>query len=407
MSDRIKRIICRGTFVLFCVAPTLLVLYCVFLPTTKSSWEKSVANHLGLRATIEKIQTPRPGTTHFKNLKIRLASGNQWNLSQIEFQRQRGTCVFSATADALPCESIAFLARSAIDRLSSSSENIRAGHITFDSLTIHHTQNKTTDETIKIYDVDIRVLPSGTGWSASVEFKMETSKDDSILLQMDFDRPVNQSKLKAWSLNTGQTPVPVLLISSILPEARMLGPNAKFVGNASAEMTPQGMRASLQGDLLHANLFSLVELPLGPVLQGQANFRQLTCKIENGKIQTLSGIVVCREGTIGSDLLAALDRWPNLSTRPNPNAQSFRDLQLQFFVRESTVYVGGIEQSNGQRIIASDALQQPLIWQDGQRGSLALSTVLKTIVQQPAVEIPVTPHTLRLLTWFAPNSQNE
>lgn len=70
LSDNQRRTICRLVFLLGCLAPTLALIYTILHRPTAADWARNVQAELGVEATIDGIETPWPGVTILRGVKL-------------------------------------------------------------------------------------------------------------------------------------------------------------------------------------------------------------------------------------------------------------------------------------------------------------------------------------------------
>jgi hypothetical protein len=70
LSDNQRRTLCRLVFLLGCVAPTAGVLYTIFHRPTAADWARNIKAELGVETSIEGIETPLPGVTILRGVKL-------------------------------------------------------------------------------------------------------------------------------------------------------------------------------------------------------------------------------------------------------------------------------------------------------------------------------------------------
>lgn len=70
LSDNQRRLICRITFLLICVAPTTGTTYVVFHRPTKAQWAREIKAELGIDTSIDAVETPYPNVAILRGLKF-------------------------------------------------------------------------------------------------------------------------------------------------------------------------------------------------------------------------------------------------------------------------------------------------------------------------------------------------
>ncbi len=109
-----------------------------------------------------------------------------------------------------------------------------------------------------------------------------------------------------FEMETGPSPVPCRLLAACLKEANSLGPNCRFSGHVSTFRTPDGWSGDLSGQLTGVDLGRLTRENTAAAVTGTADITLQKARFQRGRIDELTGRIVCGPGTLGRDMLAAL-----------------------------------------------------------------------------------------------------
>ena len=148
-----------------------------------------------------------------------------------------------------------------------------------------------------------------------------------------------------FEMETGPSPVPCRLLAACLKEANSLGSNCRFSGRVSTFRTPDGWSGELSGQLTGVDLGRLTRENTAAAVTGTADITLQKARFQRGRIDELTGRIVCGPGTLGRDMLAAL--VTHLRVVPSPEipvtgqSQAFDRMGLDFRIDDRGISIIG------------------------------------------------------------------
>ncbi len=406
LSDHQRRWICRTTFVLFCAAPTLLVLVWMLIPNGPRKWQKKLSQQLGMSVSVKAIKTPRPSTTMIHGTAIKIDESKKWSIDQITLQKKLSSHCYHIDAQPIAASDLMAILRRIIQRQITVVTHDRAvNNLRFDQLIVTARLNEKQKLKIPLRDVTISLHAHQSSWQANCEFKIGSQETKQVQCSLNLD--MAGEHLVSISLNTNQSHIPVALFHAWIPNTKYLGPRATFCGSLEIKQTrsptPQ-WSASVTGQFDQIDLHNLVNRTVSLVCSGTAKATEFDCQVKNSKIVSLRSTLHCNEGVFDPAIIRAFGQWTNVQIpREIPSAQPFKDLNFRFEIENSRINLWSANPSQQQQnVIAYNSLGQPMIAKTGDSQSETVAFVLRSLLPKVYREqIPMNDQAIEALTLFA------
>ncbi len=252
LHETTQRRVCRGIFLVGCLLPTLLTLGWIAYwhrPWREADWQRTLAQNLHMRAEVEQMTAPRPGTTALTNLRLAdlrtaktLGSMPKLTIQQRDSRLTLSTEHLELQAQQLP-QLVAALATWLASELAA--DALTAIDFQADQLTI----SDASLQTIRLKNLSVASDFSDPAIQR-FRFRAESIFDAGKTIQLVLE---NQGDTLRVKLNTQQTWLPAWLIGKLVPGVGGCGP-AKFSGVVTAENKGQQTRGELRGRLEEVDL---------------------------------------------------------------------------------------------------------------------------------------------------------
>jgi hypothetical protein len=402
LYEHTRRQICMAAFLGLCVLPTVVVAGWSLarrLPWHKQAEQQRLSQELGLDVSIESMKHTRPGVVRYTGFRLTDPETGQelfrcseltarWTSFPDKHGRTRPVVVLAA----IQAESatgawprLQDMLRRRLECQSGRPEiDIR---LTADPWTLHD-GNETQVLRISSADTGIGLMENGIQAQLAFRFAEANSPQPmrmGIVRNRLISPPSNE-----FNLETGPNAVPCRLLAACLPELNALGPNCCFSGNVWTCRSFGGWSGELSGRLIHTDLRRLAGETMTAALDGTGDITIFNARFQNGRIDELSGRIVCGPGAFSWETYAALVQTLRLKPLVRVPAAgepiAFDRMGLDFSIDCQGIRItggcagvpGAIAVSAGRGILGEPsqpqsvaALIQALAPGSGQAGSLA------------------------------------
>jgi hypothetical protein len=310
MHESTQKLICRVGFLLLCLVPTTAVLgwgIARKMPGHVHQQEQQLSDLLGLRATVTSVSHPRPGAMLYEGL--RLADPETGDLvlrcRLLEIEQQSGGMTVTASQPEIHAVRAnrleRLLARWLRHELSGEGNiQLHARELTW---RIAAAQGSETAVTLTA--VQGLLQHSATGAEAQVSFQIAGQKtEEPIELRLARTRQSNPPTTE-FTLKTGGTPLPCVLLNLGVDAAGWLGAESRFRGILRAVETPQGWNGDLQGAFTQVDLQTLVSERFPHQLTGPAEIQIERALFHDGRLTEAALELSAGPGVISRSLLFA------------------------------------------------------------------------------------------------------
>lgn len=400
--------VCRLSFTLFCVLPTLVLVAWVavlrspaFAAAEKTAWEHRLADELGLVVTLRQLTHPSRGVTLLEGLeltdpetaasvaKVRQVEvgrrGDDWLLltSQPELQGDQAWRLWEVLQDRL------LRGRDAAQRR----VQLRSGEVT-----IHRPGDRGAST---LTDVRCWLAPTAEGPQLAIEFRdVALPMAESAQIRVTRNRRLSPPATR-WELHTQSTALPCSLLADQFPLLQGLGDRATFQGSVEVTETATGWEGTLRKAVFReVDLDHLLVTGHCPhKLSGWAEIGLPRATWRGGKVTEASGELVCRGGQVSWSLLdqaaqlglSAAPRVANLAANVNCG---YQELRFGFTCSPQGLTLVGKCAVAAEGVVMLDE-QGPLLVDKPQE--VALVALIRVLSPQNGEAIPATPEASQLL----------
>jgi len=355
LYDRTRRQICMAVFMGLCVLPTLAVTgwsIARHLPWHKQAEEQRLSQELGLDVSIESMKHTLPGVVRYMGLKLTDPETGQelfccnelvatWTSMTDSSGQTRQAIVLAATQ-----------AESATDAWERLHEVLRRRlecqggrpeieiRVTADQWTL---RSGDESQVLQVVEGGVGLMPNGI--QAQLAFRLPgVNSSQPVRMRIVRNRQVSPPA-NSFDIDTGSSPVPCRLLATYLKDVRALGSNCRFTGYVSTYSTPGGWSGELNGQLSGVDLGRLARENTSAAIVGSADITLQKVKFQQGRIDELTGRIVCGPGILDRSLLAAL--VTHLRLKPSPQlpvrgeSLAFDRMELDLWIDNRGISIAG------------------------------------------------------------------
>ena len=377
LHETTQRRVCRVTFVAICLVPTLLTLvgiaYCN-RPWRQSDWQRTLAQSLHIRATLDDITRPSPGLTQLTHL--RLADLRTYHplgsIDKLKFQRQNSRLTLHADHLILEAKQLPAFVMAVSTWLATG--ELELLDFEADRLTI-------LDSSLRTLVLNDFSISSETTDSQGQHFGLtafdETGKHIQLVLESE------QGRLY-FVVDAQQVSLPAWLVGKLVPGVGGCG-EATFHGKISATSKNQITHGELQGKFEQVDLQTWIGNDGPHRLQGmaQVDFQQLDWS--DGSLEKVRGKIEAIGGATSFSLLDAIfsledakgkifacspaANWQTLKPATSDTLIPFDQLAFRFQMSSAGMSLAG-ECANGELLISQGS---PLLFGPGENAPFAVA----------------------------------
>ena len=363
LSDNWKRTLCRFGFLLFCLFPTFVTGYWIFHPQTPSHWEQLIQAELGLPTEIDSIETPGPYVTILRGVKFYDAKGTLFESAQIRVVRNGRNEIVVDHNVQFSNDALLRMATQVSDHLVRGDVIQKQWLIRFSGqANIYNGDQDSLVASLATRDLKILMTRYLDGPAAEISFR-RVDDPAGNLVTADIHHGTNTGK--TFLLRGSEVWLPCWLMADMVPDLKKLGSQCQFNGLVEvrpSDQDPDVYVSQIEGTFSKIDLAALVQ-DYDQTLSGTCTAGVSNYVIKNGKTVSLVVNAHCPNGTMGLDLLDSAQEHmgflvaENVSKLGNENGViGFRQMQLNFEIKDSRLYTWG----NEQGIVAYDIYNRPL-----------------------------------------------
>ncbi len=346
MSDSQRRLWCRVIFVLVCIVPTIGIIYFGMHQPTTSNWEQAIQAHWGLVTQIDAVETPEPGRTVLRGVKlldpeIQLESPIQqieiytWGTPKRLVVRQ----AVGIAGDSLAALIDRFQSRRTT--MASAAEDEAAGEwrIEFSQITMYQGKLQSAAQPLVMQGLSLGWNQHQQGSTATMRFLLPESQPLEQFVELTSEHQQDEEgRSLSWNLNTHQCQLPTWLLGSIIPELKDAGRNCQFQGTMKLRQARNIENGEIQGHLTDVELQSLgstLKLPIRGIADAK-----IAGKIVNGQLQEFDCRMATHQGSANRSWLTQLTTLVGAEwTQPlSEDIVSFSRAQFEFKVRDGLLH---------------------------------------------------------------------
>lgn len=343
LHETTQRRVCRVSFLVLCVVPTVLTLAAIAYcnrPWRESDWQRTLASSLHLRATIEAVSRPKPGTTVLTNLRLgdlQTDTTLGW-VDKLRFQQSDSRLLLQAGQLELQSEQLstlmgcvrAWLATGEVVPLDLRADQVLIADSTWPALALQN--------------LSIRSESTGQDtWCFTIV--AESPSGETIKIKLNHE----QGELRCI-VDAQQAALPAWLVGQMVPGMRGCG-EAKFTGVIDTATSPHEQRGKLTGTLNQVEMRSWSGSALHQI-HGAAKIVLDHVAWENGTLELARGGVTANRGAITYSMLMAMQEvfacapgpaFGNLQAATPEQLVPFEQMVLKFDLGERGLEISGNE----------------------------------------------------------------
>lgn len=309
VHEQTRRAWSRFAFLAFALAPTIGIVAWVWLLSRTAHRDQLLAElsrDVGLRVEAESVEHPWADTVRFRTLSVRDPETNEViaRLPTCEIKTDAaGTLVTTPevelTAAGWRRAKAALLSRLPVTTRATLPLRFGAGRVQLAG-------------DVELHQVVLREEHHAELRRATLAFRQ--NRDDSTAARITIERAAGETD--PWTkavryetrgeLVSGDTPV--LAAIWMNDDARAAWGSARFAGQLRWRDAAAGVSAEVRGTLAGVDLQTTVAAALAQRISGTAILEMAPLSIVEGRLNRWSGSIIASNGSIGTDLLKALER---------------------------------------------------------------------------------------------------
>jgi hypothetical protein len=401
LAESQRRTLVRVLFVAVCLLPVLgIAAWALSLKLSgyRTRWEESLSNLTGLRVVVENVHYPRPGIGRVEGLRGYDAetdavvltcrtleveeSGDAQHLqaAQLEIHADRAQRFFAAIERQLRREAPG----------SRTSTTFSANELTW----------IVGDESQTIVDFEVLSGPVDAGRQLLVNFRLpDTSPEHPVSIRVA--RGLANEPATTIEVDTGAVVLPCAMFAPLTSAAAALGPQARYTGRLRLRDLPDGWDGVVTGDVVEADLDTLVSGRFPHTLSGTAEFRIHRAEVERGKLLRLQLTVLAGPGQISRSLVSsaafhlALGE-PN-APPPSESIVPYERLAFDAVWNDGALAIKGRTAERPGAVLWSD---RTVYWRESANVRLTAANLLRAVLPDRELLVPAAAQTAALLKWL-------
>ncbi|MGM0490559.1 MAG: hypothetical protein ACQESR_27860 [Planctomycetota bacterium] len=397
-----RRRLCRATFCMVCVLPTLLIASAavivntpVYRATQTARWRSQLAARLGLQVRCSRIDWAAKGQLVVHEIELRdpesqarLARAQSATIGCIDTRPVIQLSHPEVTFSRLP-RLVAVLHEHLMQRNDTTGASFQLSAAT---VLLH---KDTRSESL--LDVELAVDAGHDATEAFLQFRPAGSEDGKpVRLRVARNRQLTPPAT-GWELHTGSAKLPCQLLSAWFPQLTRLGNTCSFEGSVWSEHLGTGWEAEISGVFRRLDLDQLVTGQFPHKLSGMAELTLPRLIIHRGRVLEAEGKLCSSGGVISRTLIKAAEEHLALKQHaPFTEAMLLRysDLSFAFSLNEDGLAVASCGEDQYQSVLADS--QGPLL-SSQEAGALPSHALVRCLVPLAEMDVPASKETVSLL----------
>lgn len=398
-----RRRLCRVTFAVFCLLPTVIVA-CTVLVThsppyrafQSAMWQSRLSARLGFDVGITRLEQ-RPDGALLYGIELRDPESHEWlaraRSAEVAFADQG--IIVSVSHPEIRFERLTRIAQILHEQvLMRSDQDEVEWQLTASSLALRR-----DEQAQSLHNLQCIVESQKEGTELLLAFCVAgVEADQCVRLRVVRNRQIDPAAT-GWELHTGPAGLPCWLGNVWFTGLGKLGDDCTFCGSIWAEQGAAGWNADVAGAFRNVDLDQLVTSQFPHKLSGVAELSLNGVKIQQGRVVKVAGLLQCDGGVVSRSLLDAAEWAFHLRQHEREgDADKLRYGRLSF----------GFSMDGQNLTIAGADKSTPTVMADSHGPLLSISSreplspvnVLRMLVPQNEVHVPATTETVALLRVF-------
>ena len=409
-TDAARRRWCRVGFVVGGLLPLILVLVLLAGGDGRADWERRVSMAVGLRARIEAFETPTP--RHVRLMGVELwdsERGRVLRCDEIRIAQGDSRCAIVVDRVVLESGGLEALYRrfsQAVETLTP--DSAQEVELVLQGVTYRVAEGEDSASSPSIRPTWERMVwirqtrPEVTLWTGRLTL---AGRGDSEPMGIQFERWRGESgkaPRSRWVVDTRNHTLPLAWLAPYLPQIESLGAEVEFRGVVEIERQDgQGVEGDCVGEFAGIDLRRWVGEPFRQVIDGQGILTLQRARFDRGRITSLTGSLMARDGYVGRPLIRALSAALSLDsvegqlTGNRDSTLSYRSLVVRFDLTGDRLELAGDDQG----VLLSSLEGLPLL-AEGPMYPRRPQDLVRGLVPDSRVEVPLTRETSELMSWL-------
>ncbi|MCA9246112.1 MAG: hypothetical protein KDA42_03325 [Planctomycetales bacterium] len=340
MHEVNRRWICRTTFLVTCLAPTIscagFIIWCQ-TGTPLAEAERLFALFARTSVQIERRTNPRPGHYRFENVVFSGPQqlGENLTLSDLTLVQSESTTYIRSQNAQINAKGW----NVALQRILDNMWALKSSAIEFHCANMQWSNGKTP---LELRDLRVAMQPTRQGRQAILTAMMPSGEYFRFRLLRDRD----EAKRVRWEIDTGNAVIPCVLLAERFPIAARLGPKAKFRGSLRCVNDGPGDDGRLVGEISDVALAEILGEKFPYRWTGNAKIAVHSAYFSQGRLSEATVSILAGPGEIERGLILKAQESFNIADLRHDEAldstESYRQFGVAAYIGPTGVVLRGI-----------------------------------------------------------------
>ncbi|MEE2826609.1 MAG: hypothetical protein VYE64_08280 [Planctomycetota bacterium] len=368
MSDNNRRLVCRLLFLALCAVPTMSLVYWITHRPGIREWQEAVQAKLGVEIEIDSLETPRPGETILRGIRVNQPFGKTvHHINEITVMTAPTHRVVVSDMVSVAPEDLLELIHQASQHAFLVGRISQPWQIEFQTVAVDPNPDS-SDLGLVLSPLQIDIRQDDHGVMATANFQRSGIEDsESMECQVFYPHEPQVLRPEIY-VDTRGNRLPCWLATDFVEDLASMGEEATFSGTATLLIDDENrVSGKLTGVFDQINLHDLGE-PVHQRLSGMAQANVLECEIVEDRLRRLHAKLQCAEGGwISPQVL--------ISAQHHLNLQSTGMRARNQFIPYSSFGVEFLLDPPNDRFLVADLREEGLIFDKEQKPLLRCSYV--------------------------------
>jgi hypothetical protein len=355
LSDRTRRFVCSLLWLLFGLAPSVLVVgWCIWrnTPYDAQAAADALSREMGLRVTLARLTHAQPGATRIEGLQLVNPENGQavfrcramdvtWTTAPDSQGQIRRWLTLDATSPELSADGLEELVRT-LQHVMQSRTSLAEPRV---RLSLGTVPLRSAEGTQTLNEVTCQVEATPGGVQSQMSFRLaDLAMPEPARIGLARNRQTTPPTLR-FDFSTGGAPLPCNLLTAVVPELGKAGPNSRFLGWLWASRMPDGWQGELAGQISQIDLDGLVSDWSSHKFSGTAQLSVQIARFRRGRLEEIAGVLSSGPGVISRSLLAAAVERLGLTRGGDPSTPGdlvpYEQMAIAFLLNRQGLRVQG------------------------------------------------------------------